>query len=388
MKILQNIIAGMEINLNKVLSRKWPSLSHFLTCSLYLLLFSGCNKKTVEATQPQAYCIPDSLYTNITIDTAKSENVMGELILTGQISVDEEKEVKVYPLASGNTKEVKADLGDYVEKGQLLALVHSPDVANILSAAYTSARDLTIAKKQLDATQALYKAGIASEVDYITAQKDYEKQVSVTNANNEILRIYGGDTTNLSNYYIKAPISGYIVEKKISAGTEIRSDADDNLFTIADLSDVWALANVYEADIAKIKLGYDADVSSLSYGDKVFPGKVDKIFNIVTPDTKVMNVRVKLPNPGVLLKPGMYANIVVHYPEAQALLSVPSGAVVFEDNQNFVIRIKGKCDVEIQPIDVFRNLNGTAYIRQSKLQPGDRVVNRNCLYIYSAIKDM
>ncbi len=84
---------------------------------------------------------------------------------------------------------------------------------------------------------------------------------------------------------------------------------------ISGLDEVWITANVYETDIAKIKEGYDADVTTLSYGDKVFKGKVDKVFNTLDPDTKVMKARIVLPNPGYLLKPEMYAGVTVYYQE-------------------------------------------------------------------------
>ena len=348
-------------------------------------MLSGCKHKTEIVERPKTYCIPDSLFPNITIDTVRRANVMGEVVLTGQITPDEEKQVSIYPLASGTAKKVFVELGDHVEAGQLLALIHSPDMAGYLSAAYNSVRDLDIAKKQLEQTQSLYKSGIASEVDYITAQKNYEKQLSVTKMNNEIVRIYGGDTTNLSDYYIKAPVSGYIVAKNITTGTQIRPDNGNGLFTIADLKEVWAVPNIFEADIPKIKMGYDANVTCLSYPDKEFKGKIDKIFNLVTPDTKVMNVRVKLQNPGNVLKPGMFARIVVPYPEGQSMLAVPSSAVIFEDNQNFILRYKGKCSVEMEPVTIFRALNGTSYISQGKLDENDMVITKQSIFIFNDI---
>lgn len=355
---------------------------------ILLIFFSSCKQNKDHVPQSKAYCIPDSLYNLISIDSVRFENIQGELPLTGQITVDQDKQVHVYPLASGSVKKLYVELGDYVQQGQLLALIHSPDIAGLISAAYTSVRDLDIAKKQLEQTRELYKSGIAAEVDLITAQKNYEKQISVTRMNQEVIKIYGSDTTSLSDYYIKAPVTGFIVEKGITQGTQIRPDNGNDLFTIADLTDVWAVPNVFETDIAKIKVGCDAEVTSLSYGDKVFRGSIDKIFNMVTPDTKVMNVRVKLENRENLLKPGMFARILVHYPEPESMLSVPANAIIFEDNQNVLLRFHGKCGLEIVPVEIYKNINGRAYIKRGAIMPGDKVVNKYSLYILTDIINM
>jgi cobalt-zinc-cadmium efflux system membrane fusion protein len=328
------------------------------------------------------------LFKTITLDTVKTERVLGELSLSGKISFNEVKVVKVYPLASGNVQEVKVTVGDYVNAGQLLALIRSADVAGILSDAVTAKNDLAISKKNLQVTEDLYKSGLASEKDYLTAQNDFGKAQAVVNKSNEILKIYASPEGNLSGYYIKAPISGFVVEKKISEGMEIRSDASDNIFTISDLKDVWVMANVYETDIAKIKLGYDADVTALSYGDKIFKGKIDKIFNVLNPETKVMNVRVVLNNPEYLLKPGMFARTIIHYSEDQKMLSVPSAAVIFDNNKNWVVRYHDKCNFELLPINIYKQLNDRTYIKESLIRENDRIVTKHGLFIYNALKLM
>jgi len=95
---------------------------------------------------------------------------------------------------------------------------------------------------------------------------------------------------------------------------ELRTDNTSNLFTISDLKEVWAIANVYETDIAKSKQGSDVAVSTLSYPDKKFSGKVERISNIINPETNVMQVKIRLNNPDYTLKPGMFANISILFP--------------------------------------------------------------------------
>src|SRR5262249_34255163 len=154
--------------------------------------------------------------------------------------------------------------------------------------------EFAIAKKNLEVTAEMKNSGVSSEKDYLTAQSDYQKALAQLNKMSEVLKIYGGanqstDTAG-SGYQIKAPISGFIVEKKITAGMELRADASDNLFTISDLKEVWAIANVYESDVSKIKTGSEAVITTLSYPDKSFSGKVERISNVLDPGTNVMSV--------------------------------------------------------------------------------------------------
>jgi len=349
---------------------------------------TGCtNSHSNDADKVKAFCLPDSMAKMISVDTVKSSTVMGELTLSGKITFNEEKVVKIYPLASGHVQELKVALGDYVTEGQLLALVRSADVAGILNDASAAKFDLAIAKKNMEATEDLYKNGISSEKDFITAQKTYEKAEATLNKSKEILKLYGGGESNLSGYYIKSPISGFIVEKKVNEGMEIRSDAGDNLFTISDLKDVWALANVYETDINKIKVGYDAKVTMISYAGRTFSGKVDKIFNVMNPDTKVLNVRIKLDNADYALKPGMFANIHISYSENKTMFSVSKDAVVFDENKYFVVIYNDKCNMQIKRISPYKT-SGESVFFEDELKEGEKIIKRQALYAFYALKGM
>lgn len=381
----------IQIKYGRMEFRKLTTLFHsFILLIAVTIIFClcGCNKED-KNTEAKKYCIPDSLLKIITLDTIKTETVMGELTLSGKITFNEEKVVKVYPLASGHVQEVKVALGDYVEAGQLLALVKSADVAGILSDAVAAKNNLTIAEKNLEVTEDLYKSGLASEKDKLSAQIEKEKAQAAFNKSNEILKIYASPEGNLSGYYIKAPISGFIVEKKINQGMEIRSDAGDNLFTISDLKDVWAVANVYETDIGKIQIGYEAEVTTLSYGDKKFLGKIDKIYNVLNPETKVLNVRIKLDNSDYVLKPGMFARIVVKYQEQNKMLAVPKNAVIFDDNKYYVVKYSDKCNVTMQQVIIDKTFGDYSFIKSDEgIKQGDVVIDRYNLFVFTALKKL
>lgn len=366
--------------------------NRFLFIISAVILLSSCHRHdTVESNADQSFCISDSLMRNVTLDTLKEEMAMSDLKLSGKITFNEDNVVNVFPVVSGHVVDVKVSLGDYVQKGQVLATVRSSDMANYYNDYKTAQYALTIAKKNMDVTAEMKSSGVSSEKDYITAQSEYQKALAQYNKVNEVMKIYGGggsDTVSGSSYAIKAPISGFIVDKKVNAGMELRPDAGNNLFTISDLKEVWATANVYETDIAKIKIGDAVDVTALSYPDKKIDGKVERISNILNPESNVMAVKIRLLNPDYTLKPGMFANISVLFPDNKKMLAVPSSAVLYEDGKAFMVRYRSKCDVDIEPMTPYKSYSNKTYFDSDSLRAGDLVVDKSGLFIFTALKKL
>lgn len=351
------------------------------------LLIAACKEKTNETEKKKAVCITDSLSKMITIDTVKTSNVKDELTLSGEVSFNDNRVVKVFPFASGQVTEVKVSLGDKVSKGQTLAVIRSADVAGSYTDLSASGSDLAIAKRQLEQAEYLYKNGISSERDYTEAKENYNKALSAQRKIKQQIAINGRGNTNANGMYIiKAPESGYIVEKNISAGSYIRQDNGSNLFTISDMNDVWIWANVFESDISKVKEGYAAKVTTLAYPGKVFQGKVDEVSSVLDPENKVMKVRISLPNNGHLLKPEMFTNVVITNSEPSTSVAVPAKAVIFDSSKNYVIVYKGKCDMEIREVSVNKTVEDVSYIA-SGLKPGELLVSKNQLLLYNALTE-
>jgi cobalt-zinc-cadmium efflux system membrane fusion protein len=365
----------------------------FFLLSVTAILFASCDRLVSDSdVGTSQFCIPDSLVKNITLDTVKSGTVTSDLKLSGKITFNEDNVVKVFPVVSGHVADVKVSLGDYVQKGQLLAVLRSSDMANYFNDYKSAQSELAIAKKNMEVTADMRNGGVSTEKDYITAQNDYQKALSQFNKETEVLKIYGGNSeTNgsaSSGYMIKSPISGFIVEKNVNTGMELRADDANNLFTISDLQEVWATANVYETDIPKIKVGSEAMITTLSYPDKKFMGKIERIANILNPETNVMTVKIRLPNAGYTLKPGMFANISILFPENKKMLVIPSKAVVFDNNKNYVVSFRQKCDVRLQEINVLQSFNDKSYIEADSLHEGDLVIERNGLFVFTALIKM
>ena len=314
-------------------------------------------------------------------DTVDPRPVVDELKLIGKVTFDQDKVVKLFPMVSGNVLEVNVSLGDHVSKGQVLAVVHSAEIAGQENDIVAAQANLAMAEKNLAATEGLYRSGIASEREYLSAVKETEKSRSELNKVKTILSINGGSQ---SDYIIKSPVSGYIVEKFINPDMQIRPDNTTNLFTISDLSRVWVLANVYESDIAGIAEGEKVRITTLSYPDKIFNGTIGKIYNVLDPDNKTMKVKIQLENPGNLLKPEMFANVIVEQVKNESMLAVPANSVVFDRNKYWVLVYSGPCDVQTRQIEVVKSSGAYSYIRTG-VKPGERIIVSRQLLIYNAL---
>jgi len=347
----------------------------------------ACNRATDPKQGEKKVCISDSMIRMITIDTVKRCNINNELKLSGEVSFDENKLVKVYPFSSGQIIQVKVSLGDRVRTGQILAVIKSADIAGNYSDLRAADAEIAITKRQMENAEALFKNGISSQREYEEAKQNYEKALSAANKIREQLHINGAGRTDASgNYVIVAPRSGYVLEKKISTGAFIRSDNADNLFSIGDIGDVWVWANVYESDIAKVKEGYTAKVTTLSYPDIVFTGRVDKVSQVLDPQSKVMKVRIVLPNTTQSLKPEMFANVSIENKEGQPALCIPSTAIVSDFGKNYVIRYRGNCDLEIKEISILKTISGNTFL-SGGLQDGDRILSSNQVLFFRALME-
>jgi cobalt-zinc-cadmium efflux system membrane fusion protein len=242
--------------------------------------------------------------------------------------------------------------------------------------------NLRIAETNLLKTKDMYKGGLASMTDSLSAEVAVQQAKSELNRVQQVLKINGGNTQG--DFIVRAPISGFIVQKGANNNMTIRGDNSTSLFTISDLKDVWIQANVYESNISLIHQGENVDVTTLAYPGKIFKGKIDRVMNVLDPASKVMKVRVVLPNPGYLLKPEMYASITVSDKENTQCLSVPQQAVMFDHCQYYVLVYNSKSDVKITPVQVINTVSGRTFIT-SGVNNGDKVISSDVILIYNAL---
>lgn len=361
---------------------------------LYILVFlgltvaaaTGCSSPAEPQKKDTGFELSDTMAGMIQLDTVRSARIDDALTLSGEVSFNENSVVKIFPHSSGQVIETKVSLGDKVQKGQVIAVIKSADVAGNYADLSGAEADVAIAKRQLDNAQSLYKSGISSEKDYTEAKQSYLKAEAAKQKIQSVLSINGGNSQPGGVYSITAPISGYIVEKKINAGGYIRQDMGDNLFTISDLKEVWIWANVFEADIPKIKQNAPVQVSTLAYPGKTFAGKIDQVSEVLDPVNKAMRVRINLPNDGLLLKPEMFARVQVTNAGTDSATAIPTSALVQQNGKDFVVVFNSKKDIQVAPVEVLRTLGDITYLRQGAA-PGQLVVTKNQLLLFEQLQN-
>lgn len=359
-----------------------------LICMSLLLLFMACKgkKNDVEANAKKNF-LSDSTMKLLRMDTVKCLPLYHELKLTGEVNFDENKVVRIFPFSSGQIVRVNVSVGDHVHAGQVLATIRSAEIASSYSDLAMAENEVNINRKNMENAQHLYQNGITSEREYLEANENYKKSLSSVERIKSQIRINGsGNTTADGTYQITSPRSGYVIDKLVNPGDFIRSDNTNNLFTIGDMQDVWIWANVFEADIARIHANDPADITTMAYPDKHFIGKVDKMSTVLDPVTKVMKVKIILPNEGGLLKPEMFANVVIKSVQQNNCVSVPSSAIISENGKNYVVVFKDQSNVSIREVNIMSTNEEETYI-SSGLQIGEQVITKNQILVYQKIKE-
>lgn len=355
-------------------------LTLLLLCGI--IAISSCEDKDKKPEPDKGYVIPDTVMKDLRVDTVGMSQLVNAVTLTGKVGTNDDNVIPVYSLVSGNVSDVKVLLGDYVNAGQTLAVVRSQEMAQYSSDLLNAQTNLAIAQKNVEKTDDMFKGGLASVPDTLAAAVQLQQAKAELDRVNRVLRINGGNTQG--EFEVRAPISGFIVQKGVTNNMTIRGDNSTSLFTISDLKNVWIQANVYESNIALIHQGENVDVTTIAYPGKVFKGEIDKVMNVLDPTSKVMKVRVVLPNPGYLLKPEMYASITVTEKENKECLSVPSSAVIFDHSQNFVLVYHSRSNVTITPIQVISTVGDKTFI-SGGVREGEKLIASQAILIYNAL---
>jgi len=352
-----------------------------------VILFSSCeNEKKKESEIESKYCFPEELVNKVLFDSVRMEPVKNVLKLSGKVSAYEDRLAKIYPVVSGTIEQLKVSLGDYVSAGQTLATIKSGEIADIEHQELNAKSSLLLAQKNLEVANDLFKAGLTSEKDVVSAKTELEKAESEFKRAKEVKKIFG--VKNNSLFVLKSPVSGFILEKNMSIieGMTFREEEIGSFFTVADLNEILIVANVYESDISKVREGSLVNVNLVAYPDKVFQGKIDKIINVLDPETRVMKVRIKLPNPGFFIKPEMFANVKVAYQESGEMIAVPSRSIIFDKNKNYVIVYHSRCNIETREVEIYSANEEYTYIK-SGLKEGEAVISRYQLLIYNSLNN-
>ena len=213
----------------------------FLPCILFGSLLGACSGKGEQPkVEPTTLCLTDSLLRIVSVDTVHVCEVVDELTLNGRVTFNQDQVANVYPMFGGTVTELRAEIGDFVHKGEVLAVIRSGEVADYEKQLKEAEQQLLLARRNMDATQDMYTSGMASDKDVLQAKQELATAEAEERRIKEIFSIY--HFSGNAFYQLKSPVSGFIVEKQISRDMQLRPDQGDALFTISGLSDVWVMA--------------------------------------------------------------------------------------------------------------------------------------------------
>jgi len=361
---------------------------------LVALFVSGCGTKDNVAAEapPPATVVQGLDVTHFSVDhperyplaTAARYEAPSKLVVTGSVYPDVSRTVPVVTLASGRVVDIRARLGDTVKKGQVLLRIRSDDVAGGFDAYRKAVSDELLARKQLDRAKMLYEHGAIATQDLEVAQ-DTEDDAKVTlDTSTEHLKLLGNDPDHPNGIVdITSPVSGQITDQEVVNGSTIQSYSA-NPFTISDLSDVWIVCDVYENDIPTIGVGQGAEVRLNAYPDTVLKGRVTNIGALLDPTIRTAKVRVEIPNPGTMMRIGMFATATFYGLKKQTYTSVPATAIIHLHDRDWVYMPAPNNmfqRVEVKSGDQLPNQMAQVL---SGLQPGQKVVT-NALALQTAI---
>jgi cobalt-zinc-cadmium efflux system membrane fusion protein len=312
-----------------------------------LLTLHGCSKVQADPAKeapPAAKVVSDVDITLFAVDhpeqfpftTATEHPSTSELIVTGTVTPDVSRNVPVVSLASGRVLEIKAKLGDTVQKGQLLMKIRSDDVSGGYSTYRMAMADEVLARTQFERAKDLYQHGAIAMNDLQVAQDTADKAKIAVETSQEHLQLLGNDPDKPAGVVdVVATTSGVITDEQVTTGSLVQAYNTPYPFTVSDLSKVWIVCDVYENDLATVRLGDNAEIRLNAYPDRMFRGKVSNIGSILDPNLRTAKVRLEVDNPGNM-RLGMFVKATFRGQTMEMHTSVPANAILHIHDRDYV----------------------------------------------------
>ena len=360
-----------------------------------VISFTACSPKTDNNSQTSSVTA-----SNVTLTSAQRENIhlytvqlakfRKTIETTGAVDFDSDQATSVLAPFSGPVSRLLVSLGAQVKEGDPLAAVDSPDFATAIStyrkALATAQTDRRLADLDKDLIQhhgVAQREAEQAETDAINAEADRDaaRQVLVSlKVQPQIIKdIQEGRPISRLEGIIRSPIAGTVVEKLITPGALLQAGTTP-CFTVANLSRVWVMAQLFGSELASISPGDPAEVIT-GIGSNHFSGTVDNISALVAPDTRSVAVRVVVKNPGDFLKKGMYARVLIQAREESSGLLVPvSGVLRDDENLPFVYVAQPDGSYARQHVTLGYRA-GDQYEIGAGLHDGDRIVVEGGIFV-------
>jgi membrane fusion protein, heavy metal efflux system len=365
-------------------------------CLLLSVLLLGCNEGKADPkaeAPPKAVVEPDLDANNFKVDhpelfplvAATEYKAAPALNVTGVVQPDISRAVPVISLAAGRVVEVKARLGDTVQKGQLLLRVQSNDVSGAYQSYLKAVNDERLARVQLQRAQILFDKGAIAK-SALEAAEDAEQDAKVDlDTFAEQLRLLGVDKDHPSGIVdVVAPISGVITDQQITNAGGVQGLSGPNPFTISDLSFVWIVCDVYENDLDAVRVGDTADIHLNAYPGKVFKGRIDNILPVLDPNIRTAKVRIEVPNPG-LMRVGMFVTATFYGKQPETYAAIPASAILHLHDRQWVYAPIGSGHFKRLEVVTGNMLPDNMQEVVSGIKPGDQVVS-NALSLQNTVE--
>jgi membrane fusion protein, heavy metal efflux system len=366
--------------------------SIYLLAAPFLLLACGLSGCKNEAASPSAEAPPAAQVEEIggsnlvhiegadrfSLVQATSQPITSKLQVTGSVNPDVSREIPVLSLANGRVVALHVGLGDYVHKGELVMEVQSPDVSTAFDAYLKAVNDEHLTSVTLDRDNLLYDKGAIPKSQLEAAQDGEDDSKADLTAAEQQLKILGVDKNHPSETVkIYAPATGVIIAQNVTASgaAGITFAGSAGSFTIADLSHVWIICDVYENDLASVHLGQHAAIQLNAFPGKTFSGTISDIGAQLDPNLRTAKVRIQVENPQHLLRIGMFATGSLDGAHAEQHAAVPAGAVLQLHDRTYVYEPAGTDTFKRVQITIGQTLPGNLLEVLSGIEPGQQVVS-------------
>jgi membrane fusion protein, heavy metal efflux system len=356
-------------------------------CAGACLGLASCEKKfdPGDGVAPAAQVVEASNAGVVSVDKPEQFAVVSaermeapeKLSVTGSVFPDIAREVPVISLANGRVVDIKARLDDNVKKGDLLLKVQSPDITNAFDVYIKAAADEEMNRKAYVRAQDLFQHGAISQgtlEQAEDAERDSKADLVAAEEQLETLGVDKNKPSSLVNVY--APISGVIVAQYVTnaAAAGVNLSGSATAFTIADMSVVWIVCDVYENDIPKLRLGQEAQIKVNAYPDRTLVGRISDIGPVLDPNIRTAKVRIELPNPG-MLRLGMFVTATFESTTKHAFAVIPANAILHLHDHDWVFIPAGGKQFRRVQIEGGEMLPGGRQQILSGVDPGQQIVS-------------
>jgi cobalt-zinc-cadmium efflux system membrane fusion protein len=364
------------------LTKTGSRLSIVIAVALSMAACSHGGNEAAEA--PPAFIVdhgllkvPDtsSLRKELVVQQVDMRQAPHAMVFPANVEADPARTANVLPALTGKVIELKVGLGDHVNRGQLLAVVDSGDLAQANSDVVKARDAMNLAKKALDRAQGVKAAGGNAVKDLEAAQSGYNQALAEYNRARTRLVAVGGepDAQTTHPMQVTAPMAGYVTALSVAPGTYV-NDATASMMTISNLDSVWITANVPESDSGLIAKGQKVDATLVAYPTKVFHGNVTFVNPVLQSDTRRDLVRVTFANTDGLLKPNMFATASIDIPQPEQVF-IPQSALLMNNDSITVFVEVSPWTFERRTVDIsYDESDGTRVLKG--LKQGDRVIVR------------